>query len=97
MTACERIREAREEAAANKGMQVGTVTRTRQALGSQIREALNDMQAKGSVGAWGFETPSNGPAGYWISFELGAKGYGNAGDMMDFLNKRGYDIRFGKS
>ena len=63
--------------------------RTRQAFGSQIREALEDMKAKDAIYGDGQEATSDGRQLHKLIL--------TAGQLADILNALGYDIRFGKS
>ena len=72
-------------------------TRTRQSIGSQLREAFDDQRARGAIQSWEF-LGGIGPAAnaYWI-----VDGYGRSGELtvreaIDLCNAYGYNVYFGK-
>jgi hypothetical protein len=70
--------------------------RTRQSLGSQLREALDDMRGRGSVRSWDL-TAEPGRIRYAIVDHFGREESLTPGEAMDWLNGYGYAIRYGKS
>jgi hypothetical protein len=70
-----------------------TFTRTRQSIGSQLREALDDMVARGILTAW----KNIDGTSYAVAFGQTLSTPMNPGRAMDFVNDYGYDVRFGKS
>lgn len=74
-----------------------TMTRTRQSIGSQLREVLDDMVAKKALDSWSLYSREGGRGGYYLTRPHVFFPLFTAGELMDWLNERGYDIRFGKA
>lgn len=66
-----------------------TSTRTRSSFGSQLRSALDDAQARGLIALWTTYV-EDGRTFYCVEATLRTPG-----EMADWLNERGYDVRFG--
>lgn len=75
------------------------IQRTRQSIGSQVREALDLEVERGSLSSWHLYTHKDGRLMYGVRNAHHPNGHfdGPAGMVMDYLNALGYDIRFGKS
>lgn len=74
-----------------------TLTRTRQSIGSQLRETLDEMQRKGQIRKWKYVGRGAGKPCYDIEGGLIAKCSFLPGEAMEWVNCHGYDVRFGKS
>lgn len=73
-----------------------SVTRTRISLGSQIREALDDLVARGVIIGWKTECDGPGAMRYVLEDERMFASY-TPGNCAGMLNGIGFDIRFGKA
>jgi hypothetical protein len=73
-----------------------TFTRTRQAYGSQIREALDQLVARGVIIGWKIETSDRDGLRYVLEDERMFAFY-KPGKCAAMLNEIGFDIRFGKA
>jgi hypothetical protein len=74
-----------------------TLTRTRQALGSQLRDALVEMVERKQIETWTIVQTSDGRNAYRVTDAYGRTDDLSPGDLMSWVNLYGYDVRIGKA
>jgi hypothetical protein len=76
---------------------MSSMTRTRQSLGSQLREALDEMVEAKQIERWALVSLSgDGRLTYRITDGYSRTDDLTPGEAMDWVNAYGYGVRFGR-